>query len=136
MYGIVYGDFLAHLIVRLDGLLQSRPELYAAGVEVSDQKSAASRRAVVLTTSPGGGTGNTLRTSYVTVDVITDDQGTTADLIELVLALVTSRGSGGMVDGRPITYASINGGPNSDPAPDGFYKQTAQLEIEYRGRNL
>lgn len=82
MYGIVYGDFLAHLIVRLDGLLQSRPELYAAGVEVSDQKSAASRRAVVLTTSPGGGTGNTLRTSYVTVDVITDDQGTTADLIE------------------------------------------------------
>jgi hypothetical protein len=136
VHGIVYGDFLAHLIRRTDELLTARSELYAAGVRVSDQKSADSRRAVVLTTSPGGGTSNTLRTSYVTVDVITDDQGTTVDLINLVLALVTSRGPGGMVDGHLITHAEVNGGPNADPAADGFWKQTAQLQIGHRGSNL
>ncbi|OII10526.1 hypothetical protein BIU97_10385 [Curtobacterium sp. MCBA15_009] len=136
MYGVIYGDFLAHLIRRTDELLAARSEPYVAGVEVSDRKSPDSRRAVVLTTSPGGGTGNTLRTSYVTVDVITDDQGTAVDLINLVLALVTSRGPGGMVDGSPITVAEVNGGPNADPAADGFFKQTAELELQHRGRNL
>jgi len=136
VHGIVYDDFLAHLIRRTDALLTARSEPHAAGVEVSDRKSADSRRAVVLTTSPGGGTSNTVRTSYVTVDVITDDQGTTVDLINLVLALATSRGAGGMVDGSPITFAEVNGGPNADPAADGYFKQTAQLELRHRGRNL
>ncbi|NII42112.1 hypothetical protein E9228_002770 [Curtobacterium flaccumfaciens] len=136
MHGIVYGDYLAHLIGRLDELLQTRTEAYAAGVDVSNRQPAKSRRSVVLTTSPGGGTGNTLRTSYVTVDVVTDDEGTTVDLTNLVLALVASRGPGGMVDGRPITHLEVNGGPNPDPAPDGFYKQTAELELQHRGRSL
>ncbi|WIE65953.1 hypothetical protein DEI99_005285 [Curtobacterium sp. MCLR17_036] len=136
MYGVIYGDFLAHLIARLDAFLTARTESYAAGVTVSNRKGASGRRAVVLTASPGGGTGNTLRTSYVTVDVVTDDEGTAVDLINLVLALATSRGPGGMVDGRPITAAEINGGPNSDPAADGFFKQTAELELQHRGRNL
>lgn len=136
MYGIVYDDFLAHLIRRTDALLTARSEPYAAGVEVSDSKSASSRRAVVLTTSPGGGTADTIRTSFLTVDVIADDQGTTVDLINLVLALITSRGAGGMVDGSPITYADVNGGPNADPAADGFYKQTAEVELRHRGRDL
>ena len=76
MHGIVYGDFLAHLIRRTDALLTARSDPYAAGVEVSDRKSPDSRRAVVLTTSPGGGTSNTVRTSYVTVDVITETRAT------------------------------------------------------------
>jgi hypothetical protein len=136
VHGIVYGDFLAHLTRRVGELLAARTELVAAGVDVSDRKAADSRRSVVLTTSPGGGTSNTLRTSYVTVDVITDDQGDSVDLINLVLALATSRGPGGMVDGSPVTHAEVNGGPNSDPAADGFYKQTAELELQHRGRSL
>lgn len=136
MHGVIYGDFLAHLIARTDDLLRTRTEPHAAGVDVSNRKDATGRRAVVLTTSPGGGTGNTLRTSYVTVDVVADDEGTAVDLINLVLALVTSRGPGGMVDGSPITHLEVNGGPNPDPAPDGFYKQTAELEVQHRGRSL
>lgn len=136
MYGIVYGDFLAHLIARTDELLTTRTEAYAADVDVSNRKDSSARRAVILTTSPGGGTGNTLRTSYVTVDVVTADEGETVDLINLVLGLLTSRGSGGMVDGQPITHAEVNGGPNADPAADGFFKQTAQLELQHRGRDL
>lgn len=136
MYGIVYGDFLAHLIARLDQLLQGRTEPYARSVEVSNRKSASSRRAVVLTTSPGGGTGDTIRTSFVTVDVIADNEGDTVDLMNLALALLASRGAGGMVDGQPILHAEVNGGPNKDPAADGYYKQTAQLELRHRGLNL
>jgi hypothetical protein len=136
VHGVIYGDFLAHLIARTDELLRARSEPYAAGVDVSNRKGATGRRAVVLTTSPGGGTGNTLRTSYVTVDVVTDDEGTTVDLINLVLALVASRGPGGMVDGKPITHLEVNGGPNPDPAPDGFHKQTAELEVQHRGSSL
>jgi len=136
MHGVIYGDFLAHLIVRLDLLLAIRPETYARRVEVSNRKSASSRRAVILTTSPGGGTGDTVRTSYVTVDVIADDEGDTVDLMNLVLALAASRGTGSMVDGRPILHLEVNGGPNADPAADGYYKQTAQLEVRHRGRNL
>lgn len=137
MYGIVYGDFLAHLIGRTGELLRARTESYAAGVDVSNRKDGTGRRAVVLTTGPGGGTGNTLRTSYVTVDVVTDDEGDTVDLINLVLALLTSRGPGGMVGSGPITNTEVNGGPNADPSPaDGFFKQTAQLEVQHRGRSL
>lgn len=136
MYGVIYDDFLAHLIRRMDALLTARVEPFAADVDVSNRKSSSARRAVVLTTGPGGGTGDTLRTSYVTVDVITADEGEAVDLINLVLALATSRGPGGMVDGRPITHAELNGGPNGDPAADGFFKQTAQLELQHRGRNL
>ena len=136
MYGIVYGDFLAHLIARTDELLRARPEPVAAGVDVSNRKAGTGRRAVVLTTGPGGGTGNTLRTSYVTVDVIADDEGDAVDLINLVLALLTSRGPGGMVGSGPITHTEVNGGPNPDPAADDSYKQTAQLEVQHRGRNL
>ncbi len=136
MYGVIYGDFLAHLIARLDELLAARTESYAASVTVSNRKGTTGRRAVVLTTSPGGGGSNTLRTSYVTVDVVTDDEGTAVDLINLVLALITSRGAGGMVDGRPLTFAELNGGPNADPAADGYFKQTAQLELRHRGRSL
>lgn len=136
MYGIVYADFLAHLITRTDELLRARTEPYATGVEVSNRKGPASGRAVVLSTAPGGGTGNTLRTAYVTVDVITDNEGGTVDLINLVLALLTSRGPGGMVGSGPIVHAEVNGGPNADPAADGFYKQTAQLEVRHRGRDL
>lgn len=136
MYGIVYADFLAHLIARTDELLRARPEPVTAGVDVSNRKDGTGRRAVVLTTGPGGGTGNTLRTSYVTVDVITDAEGDAVDLINLVLALLTSRGPGGIVGSGPITHAEVNGGPNPDPAADGSYKQTAQLEVQHRGRNL
>ncbi|MBF4613751.1 hypothetical protein [Curtobacterium sp. VKM Ac-1376] len=136
MYGIVYDDFLAHLIVRMGVLLSARSEPFTAGVDVSNRMGANSRRAVVLTTGPGGGTGDTVRTSYVTVDVIADDEGVSVDLMNLVLGLATSRGLGGMVDGRPILHADVNGGPNSDPAADGFFKQTAQLEVRHRGRNL
>lgn len=136
MYGVIYDDLLAHLVRRGDELLRARTEAYAAGVEVSNKKSASSRRAVVLTASPGGGSGDTLRTSYVTVDVIADDEGDAVDLMNLFLALATSRGVGGMVDGRPVTWAALNGGPNADPPVDDFYKQTAQLELQSRGRNL
>lgn len=137
MYGVIYDDFLAHLIARTDELLRTRSEPYAAGVDVSNWKGATGRRAVVLTTGPGGGTGNTLRTSYVTVDVVADDEADAVDLVNLVLALLTSRGPGGMVGSGPITNADVNGGPNPDPAPaDGFYKQTAELEVQHRGRDL
>jgi hypothetical protein len=136
MHGVIYSDFTAHLIARMDSLLQQRPEAYAADVEVSNQKSKDSRRAVVFTPSPGGGTGDTVRTSYVTLDVITDDEGTTVDLINLALALATSHGTGGMADGKPLLNVEVNGGPNPDPAADGFWKQTAELELRHRGRNL
>jgi hypothetical protein len=136
VYGVLYGDYLAHLISRTDELLRLRAESYAVGVDVSNRASATSPRSVVFTSSPGGGTGNTLRTAYVTVDVISDDEGTTVDLMNLVLALVASRGPGGMVDGRPITHLNVNGGPNPDPAADGFWKQTAELEIQHRGVDL
>lgn len=136
MYGVIYSDFLAHLIVRLDALLQARSEPFAADVDVSNRKSSTSRRAVVLTKSPGGGTADTLRTAYVTVDVITDDESVTEDLINLTLALLTSRGPGGMVDGKPLVDADVNGGPNVDLAADGFFKQTAELELGHRGMNL
>lgn len=136
MYGIVYGDFLAHLIVRTGELLQARTEPFTVNVDVSDRKSSSSRRAVVFTTSPGGGGSDTLRTSYVTVDVFAADQGESVDLMNLVIALVTSRGAGGMVDGRPILHLEVNGGPNADPAADGFFKQTAELELKHRGRDL
>jgi hypothetical protein len=136
VHGIVYGDFLAHLVVRTDELLRARAESIASGVTVSNRKDSTSRRTVTMTTSPGGGTSNTLRTSYVTVDVVADDEGDTVDLINLVLGLVTSRGPGGMVDGRMITHAELNGGPNPDPAADGFFKQTAELELQHRGRSL
>jgi hypothetical protein len=137
VHGIVYADFLAHLIARTDELLRGRTESYAAAVDVSNRKDGTGRRAVVLTTGPGGGTSNTLHTSYVTVDVITNDEGDTVDLINLALALLTSRGPGGMVGSGPITHTEVNGGPNPDPAPaDGFYKQTAQLEVQHRGRSL
>ncbi|WIA95803.1 hypothetical protein [Curtobacterium sp. MCBA15_004] len=136
MYGVIYGDLLAHLIVRTDQLLRARSETFARSVEVSNRKSAASRRAVIFTASPGGGTGDTLRTAYVTVDVIANDEGDAVDLMNLTLALVTSRGAGGMVDGQPIVAASLNGGPNADPAADGFYAQTAELELAVRGRDL
>ncbi len=136
MYGVIYDDLLAHLVQRGDELLTARTEPYAAGVEVSTKKSSTSRRAVILTLGPGGGSGNTLRTSYLTVDVIADDEGDAADLINLFLALATSRGRGGMADGKPITRAEINGGPNAEPAADRFYKQTAQVELQVRGRNL
>jgi hypothetical protein len=136
VHGIVYGDYLAHLIARTDDLLRARPETFAAAVDVSNRTPANARRAVVFTTSPGGGGSNTLRTSYVTVDVITDDESTTVDLTNLVLALVSSRGPGGMVDGRPITHLEVNGGPNPDPTVDGFWKQTAELELQHRGVDL
>lgn len=136
MYGVIYDDFLAHLIVRMSSLLDARDEPFANAVEVSNRKSSASRRAVILTTSPGGGSANLVRTSYVTADVFADDEGTAVDLMNLVLALATSRGPGGMVDGRPILNVDVNGGPNADPAADGFYKQTAELELRHRGRNL
>jgi hypothetical protein len=136
VHGVIYGDFLAHLIARTGGLLAARPEPVAAGAVVTNRKGSTGHRAVVFTTSPGGGTSNTLRTSYVTVDVVADDEGAAVDLINLVLALVTSRGPGGMVDGRFITHLEVNGGPNPDPAADGFYKQTAELEMQHRGRSL
>jgi hypothetical protein len=137
MYGIVYDDFLAHMVSRMDALLQERTEPFAADVEVSNRKSASSRHAVVLNRSPGGGVADTVRTSYVTVDVIADNVGDTTDLMNLTLALATSRGAGGMVDGKPITHAEINGGPNDDEyTADGFFKQTAELELVHRGRNL
>lgn len=136
MYGIVYDDFLAHLIGRTDEMLRTRSEAFASSVEVSNLKSSRSRRAVVLTRAPGGGSADTMRTSFVQVDVIADDEGDCVDLANLALALLTSRGPGGMVDGRPVTYASVNGGPNDEPAADGFFKQTAQLELQHRGRNL
>lgn len=136
MYGVLYGDVLSHLIVRTDALLRSRAEPYARTVEVSNRKSSTSKRAVVFTMSPGGGVGDTVKTSYATVDVIANDEGDTADLMNLVLALATSRGVGGMVDGQPLLSATINGGPNSDPAADGFFKQTAELELQHRGVNL
>ena len=44
--------------------------------------------------------------------------------------------AGGMVDGSPVTFAEVNGGPNADPAADGYFKQTAQLELRHRGRSL
>ncbi|WP_065962838.1 hypothetical protein [Curtobacterium sp. UCD-KPL2560] len=136
MYGILYGDVIAHLISRTRDLLAARPESYARSVEVSNRKSAKSTRAVVFTTSPGGGTSNTLRTSYVTVDVIANDEGDTVDLVNLVLALVTSRGGGGLVGSGPIADLNVNGGPNADPSVDGFFKQTAELEVRHRGVNL
>lgn len=136
MFGVVYSDVLSHLIIRTDALLRSRPEVFARTVEVSNRKSAASKRAVVFTMSPGGGVGDTVKTSYATVDVIANDEGDAADLMNLVLALATSRGAGGMVDGQPLLAATINGGPNSDPAADGFFKQTAELELQHRGVNL
>lgn len=137
MYGILYGDVLAHLIVRLGQLLVARAEPYSTAVEVSNRKSSSSRRAVVLTASPGGGTGDTIRTSFVTVDVIADNEGDTVDLMNLALALLTSRGPGGMVDGGPILHAEVNGGPNPEPgAADTFYKYTAEVELRHRGRNL
>lgn len=136
MFGVIYGDFLAQLIGRTDELLQGRAEPFTVNVDVSDRKSSSARSAVVFTTGPGGGGADTLRTSYVTVDVFAADQGDSVDLMNLVLALVTSRGAGGMVDGRPVTHLEVNGGPNSDPAADGFFKQTAQLELQHRGRSL
>jgi hypothetical protein len=136
VHGVIYGDYLAHLITRTDEMLRARPEPFAADVDVSNRTSANAHRAVVFTTSPGGGGSNTLRTSYVTVDVISDDEGTTVDLTNLVLALVASRGPGGMVDGRPITHLEVNGGPNPDPTVDGFWKQTAELELQHRGVDL
>ncbi|QKS15687.1 hypothetical protein HUN59_05165 [Curtobacterium sp. Csp2] len=136
MYGVLYSDVLVPLIVRMGQLLAGRPEPYARNVEVSNRKSSASKRAVVFTTSPGGGTGDTVKTSYVTVDVFADDEGDAADLANLVLALAMSRGPGGMVDGDPLLDAQLNGGPNSDPAADGFYVQTAELELRHRGVNL
>jgi hypothetical protein len=136
VYGIVYDDFLAHLINRMTALLGARTEPYAASVEVSNRKSSNRRRAVILTTSPGGGTSDTVRTSFVTLDVIADSEGDAVDLMNLSLALATSRGPGGMIDGQPVTHVEVNGGPNSDPAADGFFKQTAELELRHRGRNL
>lgn len=136
MYGVIYDDLLAHLVQRGDELLTARVEPFAANVEVSTKKSADSSRAVILTRSPGGGSGNTLRTAFLTVDVITDNEGDTTDLMNLFLALVTSRGAGGMVDGKPITFAELNGGPNDENSADRFYKQTAQVELRIRGRNL
>jgi hypothetical protein len=134
--GIIYSDVLAALIRRMTAMLTVRDEAYAEQVEVSDRKSGSSARAVVLNVSPGGGTTDTLRTTYVTVDVICRDQGDAVDLINLVLALATSRGAGGMVDGKPFTRAAVNGGPNDEPAADGWFKQTAELELGHRGRNL
>lgn len=136
MYGVIYGDFLAHLIGRMGTLLAARTEPYTAAVEVTNHKSATSGRAVVFTVSPGGGTSDTVRTSFVTVDVYGKDEGETVDLTNLVLALATSRGPGGMIDGRPILHCEVNGGPNPDTAADDFYKQTAELELRHRGQNL
>lgn len=137
MYGVLYGDVLAHLIARMSQLLAGRTEAYTRNVEVSNRKSAGSKRAVVFTTSPGGGTGDTIKTAYVTVDVIANDEGDAVDLANLVIALTTSRGTGGMVDGNPLLDAQLNGGPNSDPnTADGFYVQTAEVELRLRGTNL
>jgi hypothetical protein len=136
VHGVIYGDILAHLIVRTDELLRARPEAFAAAAEVSNRKSSKSTRAVVFTTSPGGGTSNTLKTSYVTVDVYATNEGDAVDLINLVLALVTSRGAGGMIGSGPITHLEVNGGPNADLAADSFFKQTAELELQHRGRDL
>ncbi|GAA0960208.1 hypothetical protein [Frigoribacterium faeni] len=136
MDGIIYIDVLAALIRRVTFMLSERDEPFASDVEVSNRKSSELSRAVVLTVAPGGGTADTLRTSYVTVDVICRDEFEAVDLINLVLALATSRGNGGMVDGKPFTRAAVNGGPNEDYAADGWFKQTAQLEVGHRGRNL
>jgi hypothetical protein len=134
--GIIYSDVLAALIRRMKAMLATRDETYAQQVEVSNRKSGSNDRAVILSVSPGGGTGDTLRTNYVTVDVICRDEFDAVDLINLVLALATSRGVGGMVDGKPFTRAAVNGGPNDEPAADGWFKQTAELELGHRGRNL
>ncbi|MBF4578958.1 hypothetical protein [Frigoribacterium sp. VKM Ac-2530] len=136
MDGIIYSDFLAALIRRLALILSSRPEAYAQSSLVSNRKTSSTANAVVLTVSPGGGGADTLQTGYVTVDVICRDEGDAVDLMNLVLALSTTRGPGGMVDGKPFTRAAVNGGPNPDPAADGWFKQTAELEVGHRGRNL
>lgn len=136
MDGILYSDFLAALIRRMGVMLGDRTEPFARAAQVSNRKPSGDRNAVVLTVSPGGGGADTLRVGYVTVDVLCRNEGDAVDLMNLVLALATSRGDGGMVDGKPFTRAAVNGGPNPDPAADGWFKQTAELEVGHRGRNL
>lgn len=136
MDGILYSDFLAALIRRMGVMLADRAEPFARAAQVSNRKPSGDRNAVVLTVSPGGGGADTLRAGYVTVDVLCRNEGDAVDLMNLVLALATSRGAGGMVDGKPFTRAAVNGGPNPDPAADGWFKQTAELEVGHRGRNL
>lgn len=136
MQSILYSDYLAVAISRLSALLESRPETYAAGLTVSNQVPSGAERAVVLTRSPGGGTTNTVRRSFATVDVYTRDEAEAVDLINLVLALCASRGPGGMADGRPFTAAIVNGGPNDDFAATGYFRQTAELELHHRGSQL
>jgi hypothetical protein len=136
MDGILYSDFLAALIRRMGVMLADRTEPFARVAQVSNRKPSGDRNAVVLTVSPGGGGADTVRSGYVTVDVLCRNEGDAVDLMNLVLALATSRGAGGMVDGKPFTRAAVNGGPNPDPAADGWFKQTAELEVGHRGRNL
>ena len=136
MDGILYSDFLAALIRRMSAMLAALTEPFARSAQVSNRKPSGDRNAVVLTVSPGGGGADTLRVGYVTVDVLCRNEGDAVDLMNLVLALATSRGAGGMVDGKPFTRAAVNGGPNPDPAADGWFKQTAELEVGHRGRNL
>ena len=136
MDGIIYSDFLAVLIRRMSAMLAARAEPFARTAQVSNRKPSGDRNAVVLTVSPGGGGTDTLRTGFVTVDVYSRDEGDAVDLMNLVTALATSRGAGGMVDGKPFTRAELNGGPNPDFAADGWFKQTAELEVGHRGRNL
>ena len=136
MDGILYSDFLAALIRRMGVMLGDRTEPFARSAQVSNRKPSGDRNAVVLTVSPGGGGADTLRVGYVTVDVLCRNEGDAVDLMNLVLALATSRGDGGMVDGKPFTRAAVNGGPNPDPAADYWFKQTADLEVGHRGRNL
>ncbi|ARC55979.1 hypothetical protein AS850_02685 [Frondihabitans sp. 762G35] len=136
MDAILYSDILAAVISRLTTLIRDRDETFAQDVTVSDKKASGADRSIVLSIGPGGSTTNTIRRSFVTVDVYANSQTDSVDLMNLALALATSRGADGMVNGSPLTYAAINGGPNADFASDDQFKQTAELDIGHRGTNL
>lgn len=136
MSGILYGDATAAVIARLRQCLSLRLEPYATA-EVSNAKSRSDNNAVTVRESPIGGEDNTINTFSVKVNVFSRDEGTCADLANLVRAILCGTAPQGVVDGDTLVGAAINTGPYTvDDAPDGWFQRYMLIVYRQRGVNL
>ncbi len=124
------------MIRRLRECLALRSEAYSSP-DVSNSKSSSTRDAVTVTESSIGGSDNTINTFSVKVNVFSRDEGTCADLANLVRAILCGTAPEGVVDGDALVGSAINTGPAPvDGAADGWFQRYMLVIFRQRGVNL